>query len=82
MGTDYWGGMIDWIRASLLAEAAINPEDVDLLRLTDDPNEAVRIIGAYQRTSREAATAVEPETKPIKKRDVKKPTSKPERRES
>ena len=29
--------MIDWIRDSLLAEAAINPEDVDLLRLTDDP---------------------------------------------
>ncbi len=82
MGTDYWGGMIDWIRASLLAEAAINPEDVDLLRLTDDPDEAIRIIKAYQRVHREAAAAVEPETKPIKKRDVKKPTSKPERRES
>ena len=82
MGTDYWGGMIDWIRASLLAESAINPEDVDLLRLTDDPAEAIRIIKAYQRTHRERAAEVEPETKPIEKKDVKKPTSKPHRSES
>jgi len=82
MGTDYWGGMIDWIRASVLAESAIDPEDVDLLRLTDDPEEAIRIIKAYQRTHRERAAEVEPETKPIEKKDVKKPTSKPHRSES
>ncbi len=50
MGTDYWSGMVEWIKGSLLAEAAINPEDVDLLRLTDDPREAVKIIKAYQRS--------------------------------
>ena len=82
MGTDYWSGMIDWIRGSLLAEAAINPEDLDLLRLTDDPNEAVKIIKAYQKTHRETAAAVAPSTKPIGKQDVKKPTSKAERAES
>jgi uncharacterized protein (TIGR00730 family) len=82
MGTDYWRGMIDWIRTSLLAEAAINPEDVDLLRLTDDPDEAIRIIRAYQRTNREAADKVVPGTKPIEKADVKKPTAKPEHAES
>jgi uncharacterized protein (TIGR00730 family) len=82
VGTEYWGGMIDWIRASLLKESAINPEDVDLLRLTDDPNEAVRIIKAYERSNRVKAAAVEPATKPIEKKDVKKPTSKPERAES
>jgi uncharacterized protein (TIGR00730 family) len=82
MGTDYWSGMIDWIRGSLLAEAAINPEDVDLLRLTDDPNEAVKIIKAYQKTHRESAAAVAPSTKPIEKKDVKKPTSKAERAET
>jgi uncharacterized protein (TIGR00730 family) len=82
MGTDYWGGMIDWIRASLLKEAAINPEDVDLLRLTDDPREAVRIIKAYARSHRAKAATIEPTTKPIEKRDVKKPTSKSEHAES
>jgi uncharacterized protein (TIGR00730 family) len=82
MGTDYWGGMIDWIRGSLLAEAAINQEDVDLLRLTDDPKEALRIIGAYEKKHRDAAAEVEPSTKPIAKQDVKKPTSKPDQAES
>jgi uncharacterized protein (TIGR00730 family) len=82
MGTDYWSGMIDWIRASLLAEAAINPADVDLLRLTDDPKEAVKIIQAYQDKHRAAAAATQPETKPIEEADVQKPTSKPEQGET
>ena len=82
MDTEYWGGMIDWIRASLLKEAAINPEDVDLLRLTDDPKEAVRIIQAYDKSHREAASGVEPQTKPIERRDVKRPSTKPEHAES
>ena len=82
IGTDYWGGMIDWIRASLLKESAINPEDVDLLRLTDDPKEAVRIIKAYEKQHRDAAARVEPSTKPIEKADVKQPTTKTEHAES
>jgi hypothetical protein len=82
MGSDYWGGLIDWIKASLLAEAAIKPEDVDLLRLTDDPKETVRIIQAYARSHRDTAAAAAPETKPIKKKDVKKPAAKPEQAET
>ena len=82
MGTEYWSGMIDWIRATLLADAAINPEDVDLLRLTDDPKEALRIIKAYERTHRAAASGVEPQTKPIEASDVKRPTAQPEHAES
>jgi uncharacterized protein (TIGR00730 family) len=82
MGTDYWTAMIDWIKSSLLKEAAINAEDVDLLRLTDDPKEAVRIIKAYARTHREDAVGVEPETKPIEKRDVRKPARRPEQAET
>ncbi len=82
MGTDYWAGMLDWIRGSLLAESAINPEDVDLLRLTDDPNEAVTIIGAYQDKHRAAAAKTKPDTKPIGKADVQKPTSKADHAET
>jgi uncharacterized protein (TIGR00730 family) len=82
MGTDYWTGMIEWIRSSLLAEAAINPEDVDLLRLTDDPEEAVTIIGAYKERHRAAAAAVKPETKPIADEDVDRPSKKAEEGES
>jgi len=82
MGSDYWSGMVDWIKGSLLREAAINEQDVDLLRLTDDPKEAVRIIKAYARTHRDDAAEVEPQTKPIAKKDVKKPAAKPEQAET
>jgi uncharacterized protein (TIGR00730 family) len=82
MGSEYWGGMIDWIRRTLLAEAAINKQDVDLLRLTDDTDEAVRIIQAYARTHRDDAAETEPHTKPIKKRDVQKPAERPEQGET
>ena len=82
MGTDYWTGMIEWIRGSLLAEAAINPQDVDLLRLTDDPAEAVAIIEAYQRSGRGDAAAVKPETQPIEKSDVQKPSKEPQKVET
>jgi hypothetical protein len=73
MGTQYWTGMIDWIRATLLEEAAITAADVDLLRLTDDPAEACEIINAYvgQRRSQAAATAES--TKPIEPSDVQEP---------
>jgi uncharacterized protein (TIGR00730 family) len=82
MGTDYWTGMLDWIRGSLLAEAAINPEDVDLLRLTDDPVEAVSIIETYARSRRGEAAEVKPETQPIEASDVKKPSREPEKVET
>jgi uncharacterized protein (TIGR00730 family) len=82
IGSDYWGGMVEWIKGSLLEEAAINQADVDLLRLTDDPKEAVRIIKAYARSHREAAAEVEPETKAIEEKDVKKPATRPEHAET
>jgi len=39
MGSDYWQGLVDWIRERLLTEGKISPPDVDLLRLIDDPAE-------------------------------------------
>lgn len=43
IGTEFWGGMVDWIRTRLVEEGMISPEDVDLFHVTDDPEEAVRI---------------------------------------
>jgi uncharacterized protein (TIGR00730 family) len=74
MGTEYWTGMIDWIRATLLKEAAINAADVDLLRLTDDPAEACEIINAYVGERRTRAAATAEATKPIEPGDVREPT--------
>ena len=44
VGSDYWSGLITWIKKRLLVEGKINPEDVDLLRVVDDPEEIVKII--------------------------------------
>jgi hypothetical protein len=44
MGTAYWGGLMDWIKSTLLADGKIGPADLDLILLTDDVDEAVRHI--------------------------------------
>ena len=47
--TDYWGEMLGWIRAELLADGMISPEDLELLHATDDLDEAVRtVIECYE----------------------------------
>ncbi|MFB4270130.1 TIGR00730 family Rossman fold protein [Nonomuraea sp. GTA35] len=44
MGSEFWGGLLDWIKGSLLSTAKIKPQDLDLINVTDDVDEAVRII--------------------------------------
>ena len=46
LGTDYWGGLIEWLRESVAGRGNISPADIDLLQLTDDPAEAVRLVSA------------------------------------
>jgi len=43
-GRDYWCGLLDWINKTVLARKLISPEDLDLITLTDDPEEVVKII--------------------------------------
>lgn len=42
-GSDYWGGLIEWMRKSLLPRYA-DPEDVDIFRLVDSPEECVKVV--------------------------------------
>ncbi|WP_433467482.1 TIGR00730 family Rossman fold protein [Spirillospora sp. CA-142024] len=44
VGTEFWGGLIEWIKKSMLTSAKISPQDIDLIHLTDDPEEVVKII--------------------------------------
>lgn len=44
MGSEYWQGLVEWMETKMLAEAMINPEDLNLLKITDDPDQAVEII--------------------------------------
>jgi uncharacterized protein (TIGR00730 family) len=44
VGSGYWQGLVDWVRDTLLPGGAIAAADRDLLQLTDDPAEVVRIM--------------------------------------
>jgi uncharacterized protein (TIGR00730 family) len=46
LGTEYWQGLIDWLREALRAPGRIGPDDLDLLYLTDDVDDAVAHIRA------------------------------------
>ncbi len=46
MGTEYWGGLFDWLRGPVLEAGTVSPQDLDLLHLTDDVDEAVQLIRA------------------------------------
>ncbi|MCG8473517.1 MAG: TIGR00730 family Rossman fold protein [Desulfobacterales bacterium] len=48
-GTDYWAGLIDWIKARMLEEKNISEKDLDIIKMTDDPEEIVRIIKSCNR---------------------------------
>lgn len=43
-GADYWGGLLDWIRGTMLGHQKISEPDVELIRLTDDIEEVVDIM--------------------------------------
>ena len=40
----YWAEMLDWVRGEMLADGLVAEEDLALLRLTDEPSEAVEWI--------------------------------------
>ncbi len=44
MGSEYWKGLIDWLRLVVAHEGKISRKDLDLLTMIDDPEEVVREI--------------------------------------
>ena len=40
----FWNGLLDWLRNALVTNGTINPKDMDLLRVIDDPQEVVDAI--------------------------------------
>ncbi|HZR14670.1 MAG TPA: LOG family protein, partial [Acidimicrobiia bacterium] len=48
--SSYWGEMIEWIRNDLLSDGMISPDDIELLHMTDDVDEAVeQVLACYER---------------------------------
>ena len=47
-GSDFWSGLIDWIKNTLLEEYHnISPEDLDLIKVVDDVDEAVKYVSEF-----------------------------------
>lgn len=44
VGSDYWKGLLDWMKKVVLKEGKISPEDLDIFQLMDDPNQIVKAI--------------------------------------
>lgn len=55
IGRDYWSPLLDWLRGTLLAEGMIGADNLDLMRVTDDVDEAV----AWMTSHRAARTPPE-----------------------
>jgi uncharacterized protein (TIGR00730 family) len=48
MSRAYWSGLLDWLRDRVATEGKVDPADLGLLHVTDDPEEAVRVIVAAE----------------------------------
>ncbi len=42
VGTDYWSGLLDWLKKTLVKEGKISSDDLDLFRLVDTAEDAVQ----------------------------------------
>ncbi|HEY4697652.1 MAG TPA: TIGR00730 family Rossman fold protein [Gallionella sp.] len=50
VGSKFWSGMIEWFRTSLLDEKVISPEDMDLIKIIDEPQAVVSAIFKHYET--------------------------------
>jgi uncharacterized protein (TIGR00730 family) len=56
-GVDYWSGLLDWLRGSVLSGGKIAEADLELIRVTDDVDEIVAhvVAAAQERSQQESA---------------------------
>ena len=48
MGSEYWGGLLAWLRETVAETGKIDRTDLSLIRVTDDPAEALAILAEYR----------------------------------
>jgi uncharacterized protein (TIGR00730 family) len=46
-GVDYWKGLFEWVQQTMLTQQYISPSDLELFKLTDDIDEAVKFIDDF-----------------------------------
>ncbi|MEP5255095.1 MAG: TIGR00730 family Rossman fold protein [Winogradskyella arenosi] len=49
VGTDFWGGLMDWVKKTLVEAKNISATDLDLIHLVDTPAEVIAILDDFYR---------------------------------
>jgi uncharacterized protein (TIGR00730 family) len=44
VGSDYWSGLLSWLKETMLARGAIGADELALIRVADDPEQVVKIV--------------------------------------
>ena len=47
MGSEYWKGMIDWLKSTVLKSGAISKDDLKLFTVVDEPKDVVKAIRKF-----------------------------------
>ena len=47
-GSDFWGGLIDWLKTKMIEYGTISTEEMNLITVTDDPYEVVSIMNKHR----------------------------------
>ncbi len=61
LGSDYWRGLVDWLRTTVLAEEKISDQDLDMFTVTDDVDLAVELMVKARQGRIETPDAERPE---------------------
>jgi uncharacterized protein (TIGR00730 family) len=54
LGTEYWGGLYEWLKGAVLESGKIGEKDLALVHLTDDIDDAVKVVNEAYRAWEEA----------------------------
>ncbi len=52
VGKEYWKGILEWLKNTVLAQGNIKPKDLELIHLSDDPDEIAEGIEKHYRVSK------------------------------
>ncbi|MCR4337402.1 MAG: TIGR00730 family Rossman fold protein [Candidatus Omnitrophica bacterium] len=69
-GSEYWKGMVDWLKGPVLKAKNIDAKDLDIFRVVDTPEDVIKVIRDFY-ADKKGAIAAKQKTVPIQKKKEK-----------
>jgi uncharacterized protein (TIGR00730 family) len=66
VGSSYWQGLIDWLQGPVLREGKVSPEDLEIFKVCDDPDDVVDHVMTVLSKKKAADPRSEPVVQPHK----------------